>query len=248
MQDQKTHFGYETVAVNEKSKRVNAVFSSVARRYDVMNDLMSFGLHRIWKFIAIELAGARAGHRVLDLAAGSGDLSRAFSNRVGPSGQVIATDINADMLAVGRDKLIDGGHINNTRFCLADAQQLPFANDQFDIVSIGFGLRNVTDIDKALRAMYSVLKPGGRAIILEFSKPTQPILGKLYDHYSFSILPMLGRVIAKDEASYRYLAESIRRHPSQDELLARMQAAQFEECSYHNLCQGIVAVHKGFKY
>jgi demethylmenaquinone methyltransferase / 2-methoxy-6-polyprenyl-1,4-benzoquinol methylase len=245
---QYTHFGNARVLDTEKEKLVKGVFDSVANRYDLMNDLMSLGLHRIWKRIAVELCALRPKQIVLDVAAGSADLSAHFAKGVGPDGLVIVSDINAAMLQTGRDKLINQGLIKGVDFCLADAESLPFRSNYFDCISIGFGLRNVTHIDKALASFYRVLKPGGRLIILEFSKPTQPWFQKIYDAYSFSILPKLGQYIAKDEASYRYLAESIRKHPDQNTLKDLMSVAGFENCTYHNLNFGVIAIHKGFKY
>ncbi len=243
-----THFGFETVDVNEKAGKVRAVFDSVAGNYDLMNDLMSMGIHRLWKRFAVELAGIRRGHRILDLASGTGDLAARFSGLVGHEGQVIMSDINAAMLAEGRRRMVDDGHLGNVNYAQINAQYLPFADNTFDVISIGFGLRNVTDKQMALEAMYKALKPGGRLLVLEFSQPTQKPLQKIYDLYSFKLLPMIGKVVAKDEDSYRYLAESIRMHPDQDTLRDMMFDAGFEDCDYHNLTGGIVAVHRGFKY
>ncbi len=244
---QTTHFGFQKVPVEEKARRVGAVFDSVAGRYDLMNDLMSFGVHRLWKQAAVELAAVRPGQQVLDLAGGTGDLAASFARRVGPRGLVVLADINRNMLEQGRDRLTDRGITGNVRFVQADAQRLPFPDDRFDCVSIGFGLRNVTDKAAALRAMYRVLRPGGRLIVLEFSRPRLPGLGPLYDLYSFRLLPLMGRLVAGDADSYRYLAESIRVHPDQDRLLHLLEAAGFERCSYHNLSGGIVAIHRGYK-
>lgn len=246
--DPTTHFGYQQVPVTQKTARVGEVFNSVAEKYDLMNDLMSFGIHRLWKRFAVELSGVRQHHQVLDIAGGTGDLAQRFANIVGPYGQVILADINASMLAVGRDRLLDAGYVYNIRLVQANAEALPFTDNSFDCISIGFGLRNVTQIDQALRSMYRVLKPGGRLIILEFSKPTTPWLSRLYDGYSFSILPKLGNLIAKDAASYQYLAESIRMHPDQNTLKAMLDDAGFARSDYHNLTGGIVAVHRGFKF
>ncbi|HUL55703.1 MAG TPA: bifunctional demethylmenaquinone methyltransferase/2-methoxy-6-polyprenyl-1,4-benzoquinol methylase UbiE [Usitatibacter sp.] len=240
----KTHFGYAQVPEQDKARRVGDVFRSVAASYDVMNDLMSLGLHRWWKRFAIEMSGVREGSRVLDVASGSGDLAAAFARRVGASGQVWMTDINAAMLAVGRDKLIDQGMFMPLALC--DAEKLPFPADTFDCVSVAFGLRNMTHKDRALAEMARVARPGGRVIVLEFSKPWKP-LAKAYDAYSFSVLPALGKYVAKDEAAYRYLAESIRMHPDQEELKAMMQAAGLERVDYFNLAAGVVALHRGYK-
>ena len=239
-----THFGFTTIAETEKTERVAKVFTSVASKYDVMNDLMSVGLHRLWKRFAIQVSGVRVGERVLDVAGGSGDLSRQFSKRVGNSGQVWLTDINKAMLRVGRDRLIDDGL--NIPVAQCDAEHLPFPSDYFNCVSIAFGLRNVTHKDVALREMQRVLKPGGRLLVLEFSKVWKP-LEPLYDVYSFKLLPKLGELIAKDADSYRYLAESIRMHPSQEELKRMMEEAGLSRVEYFNLNAGIVALHRGYK-
>ena len=242
-----THFGFRTVDSDAKAGMVRGVFDSVASKYDLMNDLMSFGVHRLWKRFAIELAGVRPGQRVLDLASGTGDLADRFADLVGPEGLVLMTDINAAMLGVGRDRMVDRGHAGNLAFAQVNAEALPFAEDSFDLITIAFGLRNVTDKDKALRAMYDALKPGGRALVLEFSKPINKPLEKLYDLYSFHILPRMGDVVAKDADSYRYLAESIRMHPDQQTLKGMMEDAGFERFDVHNRAGGIVAVHRGFK-
>jgi demethylmenaquinone methyltransferase/2-methoxy-6-polyprenyl-1,4-benzoquinol methylase len=239
-----THFGFETVDETEKAKKVAGVFTSVASKYDVMNDLMSVGLHRLWKRFAIEISGVRAGQRVLDVAGGSADLSRLFLKKVGSSGQVVLTDINNAMLRVGRDRLIDEGITTPTTQC--DAEHLPFPDNYFDCVSIAFGLRNVTHKDAALREMHRVIKPGGRVIVLEFSKVAKP-LEKVYDLYSFKLLPKIGQFIAGDADSYRYLAESIRMHPGQDELKQMMEDAGLEKVEYFNMTGGVVAVHRGYK-
>ncbi len=243
-----THFGFKEVPKEEKVKMVRGVFDSVADQYDIMNDLMSFGIHRIWKRIAIQLANVRVGDKVLDLAGGTGDLTALFEKRVGPKGQVVLADINAAMLRTGRNRLIDRGLVGNIQYAQVNAECLPFADNTFDCVCIGFGLRNVTDKDAALRSMYRVLKPGGRVIILEFSHPIDSITEKVYDFYSFKLLPKIGGLVAKDEESYRYLAESIRMHPRQDELKNMMENAGFERCEYFNLTQGIVAIHRGYKF
>ena len=243
-----THFGYQTVAAHEKARKVAGVFDSVAGKYDLMNDLMSLGAHRLWKRFAVSVSGVRAGERVLDLAGGTGDLTRLLLPRVGPKGWVVLSDINASMLGEGRKRLIDEGATGNIAYAQIDAEQLPFADNTFDCITIGFGLRNVTHQDAALAAMHHALKPGGRAIILEFSHPLAPGLKPLYDVYSFAVLPALGKLVANDAASYRYLAESIRMHPDQETLLQMMEAAGFERCQYFNLAGGIVAVHRGYKF
>ena len=240
-------FGFTRVARDAKAGMVRGVFDSVASRYDLMNDLMSGGIHRLWKRFTIELSAARPGQTVLDIAGGTGDLAARFSRLVGPEGKVILADINAAMLEVGRDRLIDKGAAGNIEVVQADAQTLPFEDNSIDCITIAFGLRNVTDKDMALRSMLRVLRPGGRLLVLEFSKPTSPLLGKVYDQYSFQILPAMGRLIAQDADSYRYLAESIRKHPDQETLLEMMRDAGFAECQYHNMTGGIVAVHRGLK-
>jgi len=239
-----THFGYREVPEDEKSHRVGEVFRSVATNYDLMNDLMSFGLHRLWKRFAIAMSGVREGSRVLDVATGSGDLALAFARRAGATGQVWMTDVNAAMLAVGRDKLINAGIFAPLALC--DAERLPFPAESFDCVSVAFGLRNMTNKERALAEMARVARPGGRVLVLEFSKPWKPLAGP-YDAYSFSILPALGKYVAKDEAAYRYLAESIRMHPDQEALKAMMQAAGLARVEYFNLAAGVVALHRGFK-
>jgi demethylmenaquinone methyltransferase/2-methoxy-6-polyprenyl-1,4-benzoquinol methylase len=242
-----TDFGYERVPSSEKQGRVRGVFDSVAPNYDLMNDLMSGGAHRLWKEFTLSLTGLRAGQRALDVAGGTGDLTAGLARQVGKSGVVILSDINAAMLGEGRDRLLDTGLVGNVACVLANAEQLPFADSQFDCVTIGFGLRNVTDKPAALADMRRVLKPGGQLLVLEFSQPV-PMLKPLYDLYSFRVLPLLGKLVAKDEASYRYLAESIRMHPDQETLLGMMQEAGLEDCRYHNLTGGIVAVHRGYRY
>jgi demethylmenaquinone methyltransferase/2-methoxy-6-polyprenyl-1,4-benzoquinol methylase len=239
-----THFGYEKVAEQAKAAKVREVFDRVAGNYDLMNDLMSAGLHRAWKAFAVALSGVRAGGKVLDVAAGSGDLSSAFAKRVGPAGQVWASDINGNMLAVGRDRLLDDGLLCPAVQC--DAEKLPFPNGYFDCVSVAFGLRNMTRKDNALAEMTRVLKPGGRLLVLEFSKVWKP-LEKAYDLYSFRVLPWLGEKIAKDGNAYRYLAESIRMHPDQEELKRLMEHAGLERVEYFNLAAGIVALHRGYR-
>lgn len=242
-----THFGFQKVKSDEKAGKVAGVFDSVASKYDLMNDLMSGGIHRLWKLYTIEAAAVRAGQQLLDIAGGTGDLAAAFAKQVGPQGKVVLADINNAMLSVGRDRLIDRGVSGNIEFVQADAQCLPFPDNSFDCITIAFGLRNVTDKAKALRAMLAALKPGGRLLILEFSKPQNALLEKAYDTYSFKVLPLMGKLIARDSDSYRYLAESIRMHPDQNELKQMMDAAGFERCQYTNLSGGIVALHKGFK-
>ena len=245
--DDTTDFGYERVKTAEKAGRVREVFDSVAAQYDLMNDLMSGGLHRLWKRFTIELSAVRSGQTVLDVAGGTGDLAAKFSKLVGADGKVILADINAAMLSVGRDRLIDKGALSNIDVVQADAQFLPFEDNSIDCITIAFGLRNVTDKAKALRSMHRVLKPGGRVLVLEFSKPTSPLLSKVYDAYSFSALPAMGKLITDDADSYRYLAESIRKHPDQESLLEMVEDAGFVDCRYHNMTGGIVAVHRGIK-
>jgi len=244
---QTTHFGYEQVPWNDKARRVRSVFDSVAGNYDLMNDLMSGGLHRLWKRFTLDLTNLRPGQRALDVAGGTGDLAAGLARQVGDRGLVVLTDINAAMLAQGRDRLINEGLVGNVQVAQVNAEKLPFADGSFDCVTIGFGLRNVTDKAAALASMRRVLKPGGQLLVLEFSRPNEA-LKPLYDAYSFRVLPVLGKVIAKDEASYRYLAESIRMHPDQEKLLGMMREAGLEGCRYHNLTGGIVAVHRGYRY
>jgi demethylmenaquinone methyltransferase/2-methoxy-6-polyprenyl-1,4-benzoquinol methylase len=241
-----THFGYQTVPVDDKANLVKDVFDSVASRYDIMNDLMSGGLHRLWKRRTIEQAGVRKGQVVLDLAGGTGDLAREFARLVGPEGHVVLADINAAMLRQGRKRLVDAGVAGNLSLAQLDAQDLPFADASFDCITIAFGLRNVTDQDAALRSMYRVLKPGGKLLVLEFSRPVAAVK-PVYDLYSFKVLPLLGRLVARDSDSYQYLAESIRMHPDQEALLAMLQAAGFERVRYQNLAGGIVALHSGYR-
>tara|TARA_R110002124_G_scaffold70290_4_gene188713 strand:- start:73078 stop:73929 length:852 start_codon:yes stop_codon:yes gene_type:complete len=243
-----THFGFQTVEKNEKESKVASVFHSVAQQYDVMNDLMSFGIHRLWKRFTIDASGVRPGNKVLDLAGGTGDLTAKFSQLVGREGKVILADINSSMLNVGRDKLRDRGLVQNIEYVQANAQYLPFEDNTFDVITIAFGLRNVTDKDMALRSMYRVLKPGGRLLVLEFSKPEHQLVNKAYDFYSFNILPKMGELVAKDGDSYQYLAESIRMHPDQETLKTMMDAAGFEQTSFKNLTGGVVALHKGYKF
>jgi demethylmenaquinone methyltransferase/2-methoxy-6-polyprenyl-1,4-benzoquinol methylase len=244
--DDTTHFGYRSVSADEKAGMVRDVFDSVASRYDLMNDLMSGGLHRIWKRFTINQAALRPGNVVLDLAGGTGDLAREFSKKVGKEGHVVLADINAAMLRQGRSRLIDAGVSGNLSIAQVDAQDLPFADGTFDCTSIAFGLRNVTDKDAALRSMYRTLKPGGKVMILEFSQPSKAIK-PAYDLYSFKVLPILGKLVAQDADSYQYLAESIRMHPDQETLKSMMEAAGFERCRYHNLAAGIVALHIGYR-
>jgi demethylmenaquinone methyltransferase/2-methoxy-6-polyprenyl-1,4-benzoquinol methylase len=243
-----TDFGFERVAWSEKARRVRGVFDSVADRYDLMNDLMSAGMHRLWKQFTLACTRLRAGQRALDVAGGTGDLTLGMLRQVGPSGLVVLTDINAQMLSRGRDRLMDAGHVGNVRVVQANAERLPFRPGQFDCVTIGFGLRNVTDKAAALASMRSMLKPGGQLIVLEFSQLAVPALRPLYDAYSFHVLPRLGQLVAGDAESYRYLAESIRKHPDQETLLGMMRDAGLENCSYQNLSGGVVAVHRGYVY
>ncbi len=243
-----THFGYREVPEAEKSSLVAEVFHSVAPKYDLMNDLMSMGMHRLWKRFTIAQAAVRNGQYILDVASGTGDLAKAFARLAGSQGKVVITDINEAMLQVGRDRLTDAGIISNVEFVLADAEQLPFPDNYFDCITIAFGLRNVTNKSAALSSMYRILKPGGKLLILEFSHPQSPILNKLYDLYSFHVIPRLGQLVASDRDSYQYLVESIRMHPDQETLKSMLQEAGFEDVDYHNLNGGIVALHKGFKY
>ena len=243
-----THFGFQSVAWDEKEKKVRDVFHSVAENYDQMNDLMSLGIHRLWKQFTVGLSQVRPGQSVLDLAGGSGDLTRLLCKKVGESGQVVLADINDAMLNVGRDRLLDEGLLTNLHFVQANAELLPFGDQTFHCITIGFGLRNVTDKPAALRSMYRVCKPGGKLMVLEFSTPTLPGLKPIYDWYSFNVLPKLGQLIAKDASSYQYLAESIRMHPAQNELKQMIEEAGFEDCHYHNLSGGIVALHIAHKY
>lgn len=247
-EERSTDFGFQRVPPEDKARRVRAVFDSVAERYDLMNDLMSAGAHRLWKRYALALANLHAGQRALDVAGGTGDLAAGLARQVGGRGLVVLTDINAAMLARGRDRLIDEGHAGNVACVQANAERLPFPDGSFDCITIGFGLRNVTDKAAALASMCRVLKPGGQLIILEFSQPQVAALKPLYDAYSFRVLPLLGRWVAGDEASYRYLAESIRMHPDQEKLLSMMREAGLEGCRYQNLSGGIVAVHRGYRY
>ena len=246
--DQKTtHFGYKTVNVEEKAGKVADVFHSVASNYDLMNDLMSAGVHRLWKRMTIEMSGVRPGNKVLDIAGGTGDLAAKFSRIVGKDGYVVLADINESMLKVGRDRLMDLGVVDNVKFSQSDAQYLPFPDNTFDVITIAFGLRNVTDKELALKSMLRVLKPGGRLLVLEFSKPGNPVLSKIYDTYSFSILPKLGKLFADDAESYQYLAESIRMHPDQQTLMGMMNDAGFTNTDFHNMTGGVVALHRGVK-
>jgi demethylmenaquinone methyltransferase / 2-methoxy-6-polyprenyl-1,4-benzoquinol methylase len=246
--ERKADFGFEQVAWDEKTHRVRGVFDSVAGRYDLMNDLMSGGLHRLWKQFALSLTGLKPGQQALDVAGGTGDIAIGLARQVGRTGRVVLSDINAAMLERGRDRLLDAGVAGNVAFCIADAERLPFAEQRFDCVTIAFGLRNVTDKPAALASMRGVLRPGGQLVILEFSRPTLPGLKPLYDAYSFRVLPLLGRLVAHDAESYRYLAESIRMHPDQEALLTMLREAGLEGCRYHNLSGGIVAVHRGYRY
>jgi demethylmenaquinone methyltransferase / 2-methoxy-6-polyprenyl-1,4-benzoquinol methylase len=245
--DPPVDFGFEKVARTDKAARVRAVFASVADRYDVMNDLMSFGVHRLWKRFVLSLTGLKPGQYALDVAGGTGDLALGLLRQVGKDGRVVLSDINPKMLELGRDRLLDAGFVGNAECLVADAERLPFGDDSFDCITIGFGLRNVTDKAAALASMYRILKPGGQLLVLEFSTPVAPGLKPLYDAYSFNVLPMLGRLVAEDAASYRYLAESIRMHPNQEALLEMLRSAGFAQARYHNLTGGIVAVHRGYK-
>lgn len=240
-------FGFEDVPWDEKARRVGAVFESVAENYDLMNDLMSFGIHRLWKRFTLAQTGLRPGQSALDVAGGTGDLARELARQVGQSGKVVLSDINPAMLEVGRRRLVDAGIAGNVEFVIADAERLPFEEDSFHCVTIAFGLRNVTDKDAALRSMFRVLKPGGKLLILEFSRPVVPGLAPVYDQYSFRVLPLIGKLVARDADSYRYLAESIRRHPDQETLQSMMEQAGFERCAFNNLSGGIVALHSGYK-
>ncbi|MCP5143143.1 MAG: bifunctional demethylmenaquinone methyltransferase/2-methoxy-6-polyprenyl-1,4-benzoquinol methylase UbiE [Gammaproteobacteria bacterium] len=248
MSDDTTHFGYKTVNRDEKAGMVGQVFTSVADRYDLMNDLMSFGIHRLWKRQAIDLAGVRPGQRILDLAGGTGDLTARMARIAGPTGKLVLSDINGAMLENGRKRLTDEGLVGNIEYVQANAECLPFEDSHFDLVTMAFGLRNVTDQPAALRSIQRVIKPGGRLVVLEFSKPVLPGLKPLYDLYSFSALPLMGKLVANDADSYRYLAESIRMHPDQETLKGLMQEAGFDRCEYFNLSGGIVAIHRGFKF
>ena len=248
MSERVTHFGFSEIDPAEKAGRVGEVFSSVASRYDLMNDLMSFGSHRLWKDLALARSGVREGHRVLDVAAGSGDMTMRFARQVGTSGQVVMTDINASMLACGRSRLLNEGLGVNVQMLLADAESLPFSGGQFDCVSIAFGLRNVTRIPKALASMSRLLKPGGRLVILEFSTPTSTLLSRAYDLFSFSVIPSMGKMVTGDEQSYQYLVESIRKHPNQQTLSAMMEEAGLEDVKHQNINGGIVAIHTGYRF
>ncbi|MGH8396877.1 MAG: bifunctional demethylmenaquinone methyltransferase/2-methoxy-6-polyprenyl-1,4-benzoquinol methylase UbiE [Gammaproteobacteria bacterium] len=243
-----THFGFQEIPIAEKTRRVGEVFSSVADRYDLMNDLMSFGIHRLWKRFALSQTGLKTGQTALDVAGGTGDLTRRLAKQVGETGHVVLADINAAMLEHGRRRLVDAGIAGNVEYIQADAEHLPFPDQYFDCIIIGFGLRNVTDKDAALASMYRVLKSGGRLLILEFSKATAPGLKPIYDFYSFKVLPQLGKMVANDKASYQYLAESIRVHPDQETLKQMMETAGFERCGYFNLSGGIVALHRGYRF
>lgn len=246
--DDTTHFGFQQVPLGEKARRVRAVFDSVADNYDVMNDLMSFGIHRLWKRFAIDLLGVHAGLQMLDLASGTGDLADRCAGLVGPGGRVVMSDINNAMLSRGRDRMLNAGHGGNIDYVQLNAEAIPFADNSFDRLSIAFGLRNVTDKPRALKEMYRVLKPGGRLLVLEFSHPTDKTFAKVYDLYSFRVLPLIGQLVAKDADSYKYLAESIRMHPDQESLKAMLEQVGFERCDYHNMTAGVVAAHRGFKF
>lgn len=245
--DENTHFGYSSVKTEAKADKVAEVFHSVASKYDIMNDLMSMGVHRLWKRFTIERSAVRSGQRVLDIAGGTGDLAAKFSRLVGATGEVILADINDSMLKVGRTRLVNKGIVGNINYVQANAECLPFPNNYFDCITIAFGLRNVTDKDQALRSMFRIIKPGGRVMVLEFSKPTTKGLNYIYDKYSFNLLPKMGKLIANDAESYQYLAESIRMHPDQETLKGMMEDAGLERCSYYNLTGGVVALHIGYK-
>jgi len=247
VKDDSTHFGYSTVKSADKAGKVAEVFHSVAAKYDIMNDLMSMGVHRLWKRFTIERSGVRTGQRVLDIAGGTGDLAAKFSRLVGPSGEVVLADINESMLKVGRTRLVNKGIVGNINYVQANAECLPFPDNYFDCITIAFGLRNVTDKDRALRSMLRIIKPGGRVMVLEFSKPTTQGLRFIYDKYSFGLLPKMGKLIANDAESYQYLAESIRMHPDQETLKGMMENAGLERCDYFNLTGGVVALHIGYK-
>ena len=247
MPDKTTHFGFRDVPAGDKARYVRDVFDSVADDYDLMNDLMSFGIHRLWKRFTINMAGLQPGRQVLDLAGGTGDLAKLMAPAVGTSGHVVLADINSTMLSKGRAHLLDSGVSGNVTYVQADAERLPFPDNSFDLVTMGFGLRNVTNKQQALDDIYRVLRPSGCLLVLEFSRPVNA-LKPFYDFYSFRLLPKLGRLVARDEASYRYLAESIRMHPDQKSLAAMLGNAGFERCDFHNLSGGIVAVHRGYKF
>jgi demethylmenaquinone methyltransferase/2-methoxy-6-polyprenyl-1,4-benzoquinol methylase len=248
LENETTHFGFTSVPIKEKASLVANVFHSVANKYDLMNDVMSAGLHRVWKRFTIAESGVRLGQNILDIAGGTGDLTRAFSKKIGVNGHVVLADINEKMLQQGRERLINQGMVANISYVQADAEKLPFPDNYFDCITIAFGLRNVTDKVAALRSMYRVLKPGGRLLVLEFSKPIIPLLNTFYDTYSFKIIPKVGAWITGDEESYQYLVESIRMHPDQITLKNMMQECEFDDVTYHNLTGGVVALHKGFKY
>lgn len=248
MSEPTAHFGYRKVPAKDKAGLVRDVFDSVVDKYDLMNDLMSLGAHRLWKNFAVEISGVHPGGRVLDVAAGSGDLAALFARRVGAAGTVVLTDINNAMLQRGRSRMVDKGMVGNVQYVQSDAEVLPFANNYFDCICIGFGLRNVTRQRQALVSMFHCLRPGGKLLVLEFSKPTSKLVKAAYDTYSFRVLPKLGRLVTKDERSYQYLVESIRKQPVQSELKKMMQEAGFERARFNNLTGGIVAVHSGCKY
>jgi demethylmenaquinone methyltransferase/2-methoxy-6-polyprenyl-1,4-benzoquinol methylase len=242
-----TDFGYQQIPIAEKTRKVAGIFNSVAEKYDVMNDLMSFGIHRLWKHFTITLSGIRPGQRVLDLAAGTGDLALQLAKKIGKEGVIVLADINESMLSIARERFVNHGLVSNVEYVIANAEQLPFPEHEFDVITIAFGLRNVTDKVAALASLYRVLKPGGQVLILEFSKPTLPALQPIYDWYSFKVLPFLGKIVTNDADSYRYLAESIRRHPDQITLKSMLEQAGFARCDFHNLTVGVAALHRGYK-
>lgn len=248
MSEKNTHFGYQTIPETQKTERVASVFHSVAKRYDIMNDLMSFGLHRLWKRMAVAKCNLQSHQSVLDLAGGTGDITRLLAKKIGTQGRIVLADINSSMMSVGRDRLLDEGIILPVQWVQTNAEDLPFSSETFDCVIMAFGLRNVTHKEQALAEIFRSLKRGGRVVILEFSHATQPFISKMYDAYSFSALPLMGKLVCQDSESYQYLAESIRMHPDQESLKDKMESVGFQNCSYQNIHQGIVAIHMGFKF